>query len=164
MTQEPAPRRARLLKGALAVSLALNLLVVGAIGGALWRQGGMAPHHREAGAGPRSYAAPYVQALPRDMRRALHQKLRESAPRASTAARQADHAAMLSVLRADPFDRAAAAAVLEAQGSAARESQEAAQAAWLDLVATMGPEERRSYAEALAARLEERDTRRRPKR
>ena len=66
------------VKWALGISLALNLLVAGAIGGAIFRHMGEGPDTRQRGGqGAHSYGAPYVQALPRAQRRALREEIRE---------------------------------------------------------------------------------------
>lgn len=161
MQDNPTRRRQRLLKAVLVLSLALNLLVLGAIGGALWRFGGHGHAGKDGGAGARTYAAPYLQALPREQRRELHRKMRAERPRQSAEERQAAYAQMLAALRAEPFDRAAAEAVLEAQGRAAQEGLKNAHALWLTQVSQMDAAARRAYADALAARLAERSKRRR---
>ena len=43
MTQDPTPRRKRLMRVALGLSLALNVMILGALGGAMWRHGGPGP-------------------------------------------------------------------------------------------------------------------------
>ena len=43
MTQVPTPRRRRLTRLALGLSLALNVMILGALGGAMWRHGGPGP-------------------------------------------------------------------------------------------------------------------------
>ena len=37
MTKGPSPRRGRLLQMALGVSLAVNVVILGALGGGMWR-------------------------------------------------------------------------------------------------------------------------------
>lgn len=153
----PAPRLSRRVKVLLGASLALNLLFVGLIGGALWRNGGGdGPGHRDGGPSLQSYAAPYVQALPRAERRALHRSIRSAHPMAGREARRAVYAQMLEVLRAEPFDPDAAQAMLDAQRDAVMALQETAQASWLQAVGAMTPGERTAYADRLEKRIERR--------
>lgn len=159
MQDQPRGRRQRLMKAVLVLSLALNLLVLGAIGGALWRHGGFGPPGKDGRPGARSYAAPYMQALPPEQRRELHRQMRAERPRQSAEDRQAAYRQMLEALRAEPFDRAAAEAVLAAQGRAAQQGLETSHALWLAQVAKMDAPARRAYADALAARLAERSKR-----
>lgn len=144
----------RTLRWALGLSLALNLLVIGAIGGAGWRHAQGGPMGSNA-PGLRSYASPYVQALPKSDRRALHTGMRngDNAKHLSRDARRALYARMLTALRADPFDAAEAQAVLTAQSQAVMTVQADAHAAWLVQVGAMNAAARADYADALEARL-----------
>ncbi|MEP3687757.1 MULTISPECIES: periplasmic heavy metal sensor [Sulfitobacter] len=153
MTQNPTPRRVRMMRWALGLSLALNVMIIGAVGGALWRHGG--PDNKSL-PGLRSYASPYVQALPPDARRDLHNEMRKGgkAHHLDRAARGALYEQMLAALRADPFEPEAAAAILTAQGDAAASVQGAAHSAWLAQVSAMAPETRQIYADKLQERLE----------
>ncbi|MBK6468197.1 MAG: periplasmic heavy metal sensor [Rhodobacter sp.] len=105
----PAPKSGRRLRIALAVSVALNLAVAGLAVGALLRDG--PPHSRaDLGLGPLS------EALTREDRRALRDGFLQRHPdiRGDRKAMRADFAALLAVLRADPFDPAALDAALAA--------------------------------------------------
>ncbi|MEX3314831.1 periplasmic heavy metal sensor [Sulfitobacter sp. PS-8MA] len=157
MTSSKTPRNRRLLRWALGLSLALNLLVLSAIGGALWRHRGMGPG-RDHLPGLRSYATPYVQALPQERRRALHRDMHagQQAPHLNRQARRAHYAQMLAALRAEPFDPAAAQAVLTRQSDAVASVQTAAHAAWLAQVGAMSTAERSAYADALETQLKDR--------
>jgi len=146
----PKPRRRfRIL---LAASLALNLLFVGLIAGAVWRgASGKGPGQRVAGL--QNYAAPYVQALPREDRRAIQKGLRASHPAMGRKARQAIYADMLGALRSTPYDAAAVEAVLQKQAELGASVLRSGQAAWLKAVSDMTPDARRAYADRLEERL-----------
>ena len=135
----------------LGVSLALNLLVLGVVGGAIWRFGG--PHDMRSA--PRSIGAAMFHELPREDRRAL----REGSSKGHADRRvrqQAEAKAVDAALRATPFDRAALETVLEGQSSQRAHFQKSVQDAWLDRIAGMSTTERLAYAERLSARLTER--------
>ncbi|WP_343035706.1 periplasmic heavy metal sensor [Sulfitobacter maritimus] len=154
MTPSETPRNRRILRWALGLSLALNLLVLSAIGGALWRHGGPG-QGRDTLPRLRSYASPYVQALPQERRRALHREMHagRQGPHLDRQARRAHYEQMLATLRAEPFDPAAAQAVLTTQSEAVASVQAAAHAAWLAEVRAMSAEERSAYADALEDQL-----------
>ena len=108
------------MRVALGLSLALNVMILGALGGAMWRHGGPGPHGGGDLPGLRSYASPYVQALPPEARRGLHGKMRTSgkAHHLDREARRALYDEMLAALRAEPFQADVAAAVLRVCSSA----------------------------------------------
>ena len=156
MTQDPTPRRKRLMRVALGLSLALNVMILGALGGAMWRHGGPGPHGGGDLPGLRSYASPYVQALPPEARRGLHGKMQASGKvhHLDREARRALYDEMLTALRAEPFQADVAAAVLAAQGEAAAGVQQVAHDAWLAEVSAMDAAARQDYADKLQQRLE----------
>ena len=156
MTKGPSLRRGRLLQLALGVSLAVNVMILGALGGAMWRHGGAGPRGDGDLPGLRSYASPYVQALPPEARRSLHETMRASgkAHHLDRAKRRGLYERMLTTLRADPFDTEAAAAVLAAQGEAAATVQEVAHSAWLAQISAMDAASRVAYADKLQERFE----------
>ena len=97
------PATARWVKVLLALSLALNLAILGMVGGAFLRDG---PRQRDM---PRdlSFGA-FNEALSREDRRELRRAFMDRADefRTGRAAAQAEFAALLTALRADPFDPA----------------------------------------------------------
>ncbi|TAG25377.1 MAG: periplasmic heavy metal sensor [Rhodobacterales bacterium] len=98
------------LKIALAISVALNLAVVGLVAGAWLKDG-------HSGGMPRDLSfGPFSEALSPDDRRALRKALVDRAPgfRETRAAAQAEFAALLEALRANPFDPAAVQTALAA--------------------------------------------------
>ncbi|MBA3909881.1 MAG: hypothetical protein C0524_08315 [Rhodobacter sp.] len=106
----PPASSGRGLKIALAVSVALNLGVAGMAAGA-WMSG-------DRGRGmPRDLSfGPFSEALTQDDRRALRSALieRSSGFREARAAAQAEFAALLTALRASPFDFATVQSALAA--------------------------------------------------
>ncbi len=154
-TASPRPRASRRFKIMLGLSLALNLLFVGLIAGAVWRNEGGAGM-RPGGPAPQSYAAPYVQALPRADRRALNRSIRAAHPRLGREARRAVYGQMLTALRAEPFDTSAVQEVLDGQRSAILGVQEAAQSRWMAAISAMSDEQRRAYADRLQGLIEKR--------
>ena len=148
-------RGRRLLPWLLGVSLALNLLVIGAFAGAAYRHAG-GPGARGEPPGVRGYGSPYVQALPREARRELGRALRggSEGKAMSRAARRALYDEMLVALRRDPFDPAAAEAVLQAQRTAVDGVQRRAHSAWLAEIAGMDAAARADYADTLEEVLE----------
>ena len=105
-----APAAGRGVKIALALSLALNLAVVGLAAGAFLREG----HGRGM---PRDLSfGPFSEALSLEDRRALRRALMDKAPafRESRAEAREEFAALLTSLRASPFDPAAMESALAA--------------------------------------------------
>jgi uncharacterized membrane protein len=103
----------RALRIALGISVALNLLVLGAVGGSLFHDGGAAMRGemtRDLGFGP------FGEALSPQDRRALRERLKARAPelRSANAQRRNDVTAVQLALRAQPFDAAALEMALDA--------------------------------------------------
>lgn len=98
-TRHVSPRALRI---ALAISVALNLAVLGVVAGAALHEGGMGGRGemvRDLGFGP------FGEALAPNDRRALRDWLKERAPelRAANTQRRADMIAVQAALRAQPF-------------------------------------------------------------
>jgi uncharacterized membrane protein len=152
MTQ-PAPRPKRWPKVLLALSLTLNLAVLGAVAGAHLRDtrdvSRFPPAERstlrDAGVGP------FFDALPREMRTRMGERLRERAgglgPDRTALAE--DFRAMLAALRAEPYDPARLAAVLADQQQRLQARVEAGRAVLLEEIAAMTPRERADFADRL---------------
>ena len=142
---------------ALGVSLGLNLLVLGLVGGTMLRYGGpdgLRPP-------PASVGAALFRALPGEDRRAIWDQsiampmaegmsMPMGMPKGHHARQMAQARQVSAALRATPFDRQALAAILEEQAAQREGLQKSVQQAWLDRVAGMTEEERRAYS----ARLE----------
>ena len=138
------------LKIALGISLALNLLIVGFVAGSYARHSsGHALGSRAPGLG--AFGAPYMKALPRQERRAVLRALRAEAKGRvpDREARRALFEAVLSALRAAPFDREALQQAVAQQAETSIFIQQTAQGAWLDVVSRMSDTERLAYATAV---------------
>lgn len=147
-TPPPRTRGAgRGIKIALAVSLALNLLVAGLVGGAVLRRGGPdeAPAIRALG------LAPFAIALPREGRDDMRRRIEADAPRLrAERARIGDSLREVRrALLADPFDREAAAAALARSREAATALQGIGHSALLDTLEEMTVEDRAEVARRL---------------
>lgn len=135
----------RSLKIALALSLALNLLVVGAIAGALISGG---PPGRAAA--PRAEIGALARGLDGPDRRALGRSLRNDAEiRQARAAMRAAGASIREALVADPFDPAALEAAMRSRQDAQAALGARGAAIFAATVATLSPEAR----DALARRM-----------
>lgn len=144
------PRPGRLLRGALFVSLTVNLLVAGLVIGALWTRGdgvALRPVQVDVGLGL------YTRALAEPDRAALREAWRGRGPdlRALRAARQADLTALVAALRAQPFEPAAVEAVLERQRQRHASQQDLARTLLAERLAILSPAERAAYADRLEA-------------
>lgn len=158
MTQTPkAPQNSRTLKWMLGLSLALNLVFIGFLIGVAWRVAGSDVGPRAMGPAAQNYGAPFVRALPREARRALHRKLRSQASGLpSRAERRALYLSMIDALRSDPFDPAQIEALFAAQADGAERVQRVAQEGWLDLVTRMSEADRLAVADRLAEAIKRR--------
>lgn len=139
------PRRYKIILG---VSLAVNLVVAGMIGGAALRHGeGARGGLRSAGLG--AYALPYMLALPKEERQQVMKTVRSDRKGRvpDRAARRALYADVLSVLRAEPFDAEKLSIALSTQAETTIEVQQSAQAAWMAVIAQMSDAERAAYAD-----------------
>lgn len=141
---QPASRK---LKIALAVSLALNLGVAGIVGGAIIKGGG--GRHgdmvRDLDFGP------FTQAFDLKDRAALRSAFLERAPelRAARKEMRTDFAAVLTALRADPFDAAALNVALVGQSERAAKNLAIGQTLVAERIAQMTPEARIAFADRL---------------
>lgn len=146
----PPPRR-RWLMPLLFVSLALNLLVIGAIVGRALSPD--APFKRDRIDGPvRSVIGePFVRALTREDRKALISDLRREAPRIRENREnlRARVEAFLAALRSDPFDAEEVRRLLSEQRSVAQGRQELGEVLLLNRLETMSADERATYADRL---------------
>lgn len=153
----PKPRSGRWLRIVFGVSLALNLLVIGLVGGMLVRFGG------PPGASPMSRSAGTVlfRELPQEhrdeMRRDMRALMRSNGIPMSG---RADEIAAL--LRAETLDVAAMQALMDVEFDRLNGIQSGVQRAWLERIEAMTPEQRAAYADRVEVALEEH--RRRPPR
>lgn len=142
------------LRAVLVVSLGLNLLVAGIVGGRLltWDR-----HHRHDAARLEQYGGPLTRALSQEDREEIGRAMRRAirADREARAAQGGDmFAALIADLRADPFDRAAVAAHMARQRGHFSERLSLGQGILLDRLEQMGPEARAAFADRLQEGLE----------
>jgi len=136
------------IKIALGLSLALNVAVVGVVAGALLHDGGPGHMPRELGLGP------FTEAFSPEDRQAMRQSFMSHASemggmRGMRDAMQADRQAVLTALRANPFDPAAFQAAVAAQGDR--------MASRIALGQTLSAEERAAFADRLEHMLDHDD-------
>lgn len=150
MSEAKTRRGGRWVKVALAVSLALNLAIVGLVGGALLGDGGNrdggAPALRALGLGP------FARALSREDRAELRARIEGTGLELREERRAIGQSlrAVEGALRADPFDRTAVeAAFTQARGMVVS-LQQTGHDALLDQIETMSTAERRDLADRLA--------------
>ncbi|MEJ6394353.1 periplasmic heavy metal sensor [Gymnodinialimonas sp. 2305UL16-5] len=149
----PPPRR-RGLKIALAVSLALNLAIVGLAAGFALNYGGP-----KEGGPPRLAAmglGPFALALSREDREALRDRVASDGGEILHAERREIGHALRDVeqaLLANPFERDAVEAALARSRRAAEAMQASGHGALLDYVEEMSPAERAELAENLRRML-----------
>lgn len=136
----------------LVVSLALNLLVAGALIGAVVGHGREERAERSRPEVPREFMrSPFLGALEPEDRRAVGRELmrEDGSLRENRAALRARFERLLVAIRAEPFDRAAIEAILDEQRAAGARRLELAEAAVLDRLSAMSPEARAAYADRL---------------
>lgn len=131
-------------KAVIFASLAVNLGVVGLMAGAMLSGPG--------GPGPRDVAfGPYTAALSKEDRKVLLDRMRAErpgTPRPHEMMAQ-DRRDLARILRQEPFDRAAAAALLEAQRERGDSRFRLGQQILLDRLESLPPPERRAMADRL---------------
>lgn len=134
----------------LVVSLALNLLVAGALIGAALGHG--RDDRREREDVPREFMrSPFLGALETEDRRAVGRDLMraEGTLRENRAELRARFERLLAAIRAEPFDRTAIEAILDEQRAAGARRLELAEEAVLDRLTAMSPAGRAAYADRL---------------
>ncbi len=132
VTKRTVPLGFKILLGG---SLAINLAVVGVFAGAAFRKGEDRP---QRSGGQINYARPYIQALPREDRRAILEAMRPSKKGEDRATRRALYQEVTDILRVETFDRQAIEAVLLKQTEVTLSGQRAAQVQWLNRIEDMG--------------------------
>ncbi|SDW20735.1 Uncharacterized membrane protein [Ruegeria halocynthiae] len=142
MNDNPAHKR-KWMPIFLGVSLALNLLIVGVVLGAVLRFKGNSPAAAPPGFGPALYYA-----LPKSDRKALRGELSDLRGKGSHRRKQ-DFSALSQALRDVPFDPAAVETLLEQQSKATANLQNALHQQWLAQISAMNDEERAVYADRL---------------
>jgi len=140
------------MRALLVVSLALNLLVAGMIGGAVLSGGGPGAAREAA----RDLAGmPFVRALSPQDRRAFVRELRgqRDSLRESRAELLARFESLLATLRAEDLDVVALERILKAQREAAAAHQRLGERLVLAQFEEMTVDERRAYADRLEVDL-----------
>ncbi len=154
---ESAQRRVpRWIKIVLGLSLALNLLIIGAVAGTAWRvsKGGDR-------AGPPAGGYVFVWALERADRQEILSEFRLK-NRATHQDRRVMMQEVLEVLRADDFDPATLDGLLSEEASRGAGVREGVQAKVLEKISAMDRDARLAYAERLEEKLQ-RGKRRKPR-
>lgn len=132
----------------LFASLALNLLIIGTVAGALLSGGPRGPDPRRSAEGA---MFPLIRALPSESRDGLRDRYRETSR--SYGDRKTERAAqrteILALLRADPFDATAFATYLDTQFARARERGVAGRSALVEQIEALSASERQAYADRL---------------
>lgn len=146
-----APKTALWVKIVLGLSLALNLAVLGTVAGFVFRGG---PDQRQSAA--MNAGVPYIAALPRDERGRLIRAVRRADGLPDRSDRRAAYAEMMRILRAEDYDREAAAQVLARHASASETMRDALYNAWLTRVGQMSDAERAIYADRIEDHLQRR--------
>lgn len=143
----PSPPRSRRLRWLLIASLTLNLLIVGVVAGvALRHAGGDLP------APPRSIGfGPWAGGLERSDYKALREAFAATGRdfRADWRADRADRDALLTALRADPFEAAALDAITARMNARATDRMVLGEHLIREHILAMTPEQRRAFADRL---------------
>lgn len=142
---EKKPRSSRRMRVVLILSLTFNLLVIGIVAGAVLGGG-----HRRPPVGDVSFG-PYTEALSRDDRAALRDAFFDQEPgfREARARMETDFAALLTALRADPYDAAAVERLVAVQQQRAAERLELGRTLLVERIGAMDPEARNAFADRL---------------
>jgi uncharacterized membrane protein len=138
--------RDRLLRIALAVSVALNLLVLGLGVGAMWH----GPSGRDQMTRDLAFG-PFSQALNPNERRLLRDGLLQKSPQIRMAMQQqrSDMAGLLVALRAQPFDAAALNQALESMRGRMEAQLRLGHQSLSDLLTSMSDQDRAAFADRL---------------
>lgn len=150
------PKSSRKMRIALAISLALNLLVVGAIVGGSFTRGDDRGRDRSARSEEQAIGI-YGRALDKSQRREVGRAIRAGGRAEGRALRSelrslAEEA--VAVLRVEPFDAGAFEDILVRQQAMIKSRVDDAQGALSGFVAQMSPAERASYADRLTQVLQ----------
>jgi uncharacterized membrane protein len=159
MKTQPKPRR--IWRVVLVTSLAINLLMIGLVGGAVFRNGGAPPRAFDVQLGP------LTAALSEKDRRAIGEQLRQGDKRSgpSRGERRKAFEDLILVLESQPFDPVALSLVFQSQQERQFELQGRALGAFVVQVSDMSLEDRTAFAARLRDSYErrgDRDDRRPP--
>lgn len=153
----------RWIRIALFVSVAANLLIVGAVAGALLRNDGRHGRPADIGAGVNTGLGPYAQALTREQRKALSQAIAgKSGPLGDNAkALRAQVRRILDILRDSDFTPGALQTELQEAQARLTERQAIALAVVVEQISQMSAEERAGFADRLERSFKRKPPRRR---
>ncbi|QYX57921.1 periplasmic heavy metal sensor [Roseovarius sp. SCSIO 43702] len=142
-------RTKRWLGVLLTASLALNLAVAGAIGGALWMRGGAGGGH----GGKAVAGGPLTRALEPEDRREIARALRAErrAAGATRAARTESFDAVMAAVRQVPFDADALSRAMEAHRAFFERDLAVGQRLLIERLSQMSDAERAAFAERVEA-------------
>ena len=127
------------------ISLAINLLIIGALGGALSRAGkGPMIQHRASG-------SLYMRALNFEDKKVLRKKLlrNKDSRKIIRAKEHSSYSSAVKILKKDPFDRKAFEDLLDEQTRYSKSKLSSARAALVAQIANMTKEERLVYSQRL---------------
>jgi uncharacterized membrane protein len=145
MTDSTNPKRRNLWKILFGISLALNLLIVGAFGGAFMRKGkGPTAKHLASG-------FLYMRALDFKDKRVLRDEIlrNKNGRKLVKDKNQASFNSVVGILKNHPFDRATFENLLDEQAKHAKLRQSSARRALVNHIENMTKEERLIYAQRL---------------
>ena len=128
------------------ISLALNLLIIGAVGGAMIRMSkGPVANHRASG-------LLYMRALNFEDKKSFRKELfrNKDSRKIGRAKKYSSYSSAVKILKKDPFDRKAFEELLDQQTKYSKSSQRSARLALVAQIAKMTKEERMIYAKRLA--------------
>ena len=127
------------------ISLALNLLIIGAVGGAMIRMSkGPVANHRASG-------LLYMRALNFEDKKSFRKELfrNKDSRKIGRAKEYSSYSSAVKILKKDPFDRKAFEELLDQQTKYSKSSQRSARLALVAQIAKMTKEERSIYSERL---------------
>ena len=141
------------LKVVFALSLALNLLVLGVVGGAVLRHGGFDGRHHHMAGGPltRALSKEDKRVVAREMRRTYRARGRDGRAAYGEAMRQ-----LVAGLRAEPFDPAPVAAQMSGMREMLGQRVAIGQQVLLEHLVQMEPEARYDFAGRLEKAMKRR--------
>lgn len=140
------------MRYALITSLALNLGIIGMVGGAIFRNGG--PPHGDSMVRDVGFGS-FTEALSKEDRATLRRAFIANAPEFRSGRRdmRADFSDLLVELRAEPFEPDQLRQVLGRQNARNAERLELGQTLIFDLLIAMTPDARQSFADRLEQSL-----------
>ncbi len=140
-------------------SLAVNLLIVGAVAGAILRGGplgGPGPGARDGRGAEAPYTRAFTDAQRREIRRQLGRAFRQQGDKAAERdALAADYRKALALLRADTFEPERLTALIDRQSARGESRRQIGQEVLSAYIATMSPAERLAFADRLEDGIEQ---------